>query len=168
MVMHGETARCAMLLELATGSGTARLRSRSPSLGSAMWAPSFTRSSWAPSSSTATRPRRCPPRGSRSSGSALQQSPDHQPVGWIILHQDDRPRRCRVLHTSNALPAAAASSPRGESACFGHKKWNVPPFPSSDSTHAVPPCISTSRLTIARPTPIPSSAASLAARGRSV
>ena len=43
-------------------------------------------------------------------------------VVWIILHEKDRPRRCRALHTSIAMTATAAPSPPWDSVCFGHKK----------------------------------------------
>jgi len=52
----------------------------------------------------------------------LQQSPHHQAVVWIILHEEDRSRRCHVLHTSPTVPAAAAPSASCNSVRFGHKK----------------------------------------------
>ena len=37
----------------------------------------------------------------------------------------------------------------------GSVNWNTEPLPSSDSTHSLPPCISTMRREIERPRPVP-------------
>ena len=90
---------------------------------------------------------------------SFQESAHHHSIVRIVLDEEDRPCRCRIHHTFHTELAAAVESPPADCSRFGQKKWKVAPLPSSDSTHALPPCTSTSCLTIANPTPVPSSVA---------
>src|SRR5215469_2325920 len=59
-----------------------------------------------------------------------------------------------VLDNENALTHHAASC--STSATWtGSTTRNVEPWPGADSTEIVPPCISTMRLEIAKPSPVP-------------
>src|SRR3954471_781550 len=85
---------------------------------------------------------------------------DHLVAGARQQVADDLPIVLGVLDHQNALAhAAPISSPASSSATsstrIGRLTRKVAPCPGSDSTEIAPPCISTMRLEIARPSPVP-------------
>src|SRR6516225_9037844 len=72
---------------------------------------------------------------------ARQQIADDLAIVFGVLDDQDSP----------AHSAASISS----STCTGNTTRKVEPWPNTDSTAIVPPCISTIRLEIASPSPVP-------------
>src|SRR5262249_28877132 len=60
-----------------------------------------------------------------------------------------------VLLVFDDKDALAHAAPLRSSVLTGNSTWKVEPRPSSDFTQMRPPCNSTMRLAIARPTPVP-------------
>ena len=87
---------------------------------------------------------------------ALQQVADDLAVVLGVLDDEDALRHAAPINTgAGSRPLAPAASSMISSTRTGSTTRNVAPLPRAESTEIVPPCISTMRFEIARPSPVP-------------